>query len=166
MPSLFTADRGNRHHHASLSASAVDPLPLSTHDDISIIETACTPIEAPPIDFPPYAHPAPQPHLSLSPHHPALARSRTPDPPLSPAECAPGSTHVPLSRCSTAPPQDSFLDACAPASRKLDPSTRHIATATKLTRMGFAAGQGQAAPVPEGKGGSRFGIKAFFKGKA
>lgn len=96
-----------------------------------------------------------------------LPRSRTPDP-LTDQPTSTG--RVQLSRYSTAPTQDSFADILAAESAH-DPVTRHMVSATKLTKMGFSAKEGlqptatiSVSPRQEHK--SRFGIKSLFKGKS
>ena len=85
------------------------------------------------------------------------------------APCTPNSdnldtTRIHLSRSTTSPMVDNFMDA-VPSSNHL-PTTRNMASANKLTRMGFSVADVviSAPPKPlESK--SRFGLKSFFKGK-
>jgi len=154
-PAPLTGDWPSRaHHQISHSASAV----IESTDDITIVSAT-----------------TPQSSLSahlLSQQQPSVVlsapRSRTPDPSSSDDLTSVG--HVPLSRCSTAPAAESITDVLE-ANTKHDPATRHIASANKLTRMGFSAKDGyQPVVTPSAtlrgqEPKSRFGIKSFFKAK-
>lgn len=158
-------------HQTSLSASAVeDPSSLSTHNNIAITHTASTPVPSPsssPRDLPLITSSAdPEPPFCSDtnyPHFPPLTRSITPDA-HSPNELA----RVPLSRSFTAPvadySDDDLLARGTGRSLKVEPAARQVATASKLTRMGFSA-QAQPGAAQEAVKPSRFGIKSFFKSK-
>jgi hypothetical protein len=160
-PSPFPNERS--HHQSYQSASAVNPH-AQCEDDITVTSFEFTP----------------QASL-LSPHHlpqsalPSLTRSRTPDPPTSDNLAIPAD-HVTLARCATAPAVESFADVLAANAN--DPATRHIARATKITRMEFSVKETwQPSPAPiivsasssSPRSGSeqksRFGIRSFFKRK-
>ncbi|KAF7981934.1 hypothetical protein HWV62_30709 [Athelia sp. TMB] len=170
--SVFNSERPRAYHQTSRSTSAVggEPASLSTKDDIGILESASIAIPfspSSPLNVPiitTSAEPDLPAHSHLTyPHYPPLTRSITPDPP-SPNESA--LHNIPLSRCSTAPEEDHFIDdlkaRATGRSLQADPIARHIATASKLTRMGFSA-QAQPGATQESPKSSRFGIKSFFK---
>ncbi|KZP07845.1 hypothetical protein FIBSPDRAFT_1052718 [Athelia psychrophila] len=151
--------------------SSIDPSCLSTHDEIAITHTASTPIPSPSSsthNLPTITTSAePEPRFGADvnyPHFPPLTRSITPDP-QSPNELA-LREGVPLSRCSTAPVPDYFDDDLVARgtgrSLQVEPAARHVATASKLTRMGFSA-MAQPAAAQDAAKPSRFGIKSFFK---
>ena len=160
-PSQFASELPSRaYHQPSHSASAVETSPQPMDDDDDDITTTTATAALEPISS-----------LLL----PSLSRSLTPDPTsVNPAE------GIPLSRCSTAPPAESFADNLM-ANGKHDPAARQVTSAHKLTRMGFSAKDGSQPPITAGGGGgatvvsapprgpeqkSRFGIKSFFKGKS
>ncbi|KII83319.1 hypothetical protein PLICRDRAFT_180577 [Plicaturopsis crispa FD-325 SS-3] len=132
------------HHRFSRSTSNIDALAYTEFSDV-----LHTPL-------PSYTTPHHSASLSETavypsptPPHASRPRSRTPDP-ESPVMSAA------LNRVPTAPAQE--------------PLPRHIATASKLTRMGFSGPDVNAGTSPK-QGGhkARFGIKSFmhsFKGKA
>jgi hypothetical protein len=118
-----------------------------------------------PVSKAPTATPVSQPAYrspELSPGYLPLPRSYTPDPMTNQPTSA---GRVQLSRCSTVPTQESFADILAAESAH-DPATRHMVSATKLTKMGFSAKEGTLSVSPRQEHKSRFGIKSLFKGKS
>ncbi|TFK53874.1 hypothetical protein OE88DRAFT_1654226 [Heliocybe sulcata] len=127
--------------------------PYSTN--IEIVETAATPVEGSPVRVaPPFER----------------VRSRTPDPEGERYSLDEQALGVPLSRVSTAPCEDAVLGRGA-RSRNV---ARHVASANKLTRMGFVATDGYQTPsgysTPGAGNKNKFGgLKSFvqsLKGRA
>lgn len=151
-------ERSSRpHHQQSQSASAVEShYPANKIcGDFAAVSKASTPV---PVSQPAYL---PLQSFEVSPGFLPLSPSPGPltDQPTSVGR-------VRLSRCSTVPAEDTFAADCTH-----DPATRHMVSATKLTKMGFSAKEGWQPTTtisvsPRQEHRSRFGIKSLFKGKS
>lgn len=158
----FTNEGTSRpHHQQSHSASAVESHSAAQDilGDSAMVQSTST--RMPPSQPPFFSMQSPAEFFAgISP----LSSPHTPDTALDDSTSV---GRVQLSRYSTAPAQPSFADMLTGTTH--DPATRHLASATKLTKMGFSAKDGYQPPLsvsPRQEPKSRFGIKSFFKGKS